>query len=220
MLLAEMQLLGLIVSLCLLAFGLTPEHIRSIHSSRRSAQGIELPQSDSCRGEDSRCPSLWTRFLMNEAGTSHTPLPNSDSATPRKGSLLLNRPRSDLFDTHYIFFAVKCFDSNPSGIVATELRRDAEMEGDDMFEVMFDTFDDHRNGYRFRVNALGTLRDQLINDEGRVVNDNWDEKWDARAKNNRGRMGGRNCDSLQSHAIPQQCFCLGHEHASHDHAKK
>ena len=45
------------------------------------------------------------------------------------------------------------------------------MEGDDMIEFMFDTFHDHRNGYRFRVNALGTLRDQLINDEGRVVND-------------------------------------------------
>ncbi|MBI3939262.1 MAG: carbohydrate binding family 9 domain-containing protein, partial [Acidobacteria bacterium] len=87
-----------------------------------------------------------------------------------------------LFNTRYIFLGVKCYDSNPAGIVASELRRDAEMEGDDIFEVMFDTFHDHRNGYRFRVNPLGTQRDQTIGGEGQSINDNWDEKWVSKAR--------------------------------------
>lgn len=87
-----------------------------------------------------------------------------------------------LFDRRNLYMGIYCYDSNPAGIVATDLRRDGAMEGDDIFEVMFDTFHDHRNGYRFRVNPLGTIRDQQVNNEGQVVNDNWDEKWDARAR--------------------------------------
>jgi hypothetical protein len=87
-----------------------------------------------------------------------------------------------LFDSLRIYLGVFCYDSNPAGIVATELRRDDDLETDDTFEVVFDTFHDHRNGYRFRVNALGTERDELINEDGRVRNGNWDEKWDAKAR--------------------------------------
>ena len=86
-----------------------------------------------------------------------------------------------LFDTNYLYFGIYCYDSDSKAIVATELRYDAEMEGDDIFEIMIDTFHNHRNGYRFRVNPLGTIRDQSVTDEGLIVNDNWDEKWDARA---------------------------------------
>ena len=87
-----------------------------------------------------------------------------------------------LFDQLHLYLAVVCYDSNPAGIVAAELRRDDDMEGDDIFEVIFDTFHDHRNGYRFRVNPLGTQRDVTINDEGRNRNPNWDEKWEAQTQ--------------------------------------
>ena len=87
-----------------------------------------------------------------------------------------------LFDTLHLYLGIICYDSNPAGIVATELRRDAAMEGDDIFEVIFDTFHDHRNGYRFRINPLGTQRDMTVNDEGQIRNENWDEKWEAKAR--------------------------------------
>lgn len=86
-----------------------------------------------------------------------------------------------LFDRHHLYLGIFCYDSNPAGIVATELRRDAQMEGDDIFEAIFDTFHDHRNGFRFRVNPLGTMRDESVTNEGQA-NENWDEKWDARAR--------------------------------------
>jgi hypothetical protein len=84
-----------------------------------------------------------------------------------------------LFDNRKLYFAVYCFDSNPSGIVATELRRDDDLETDDSFEIMIDTFHDHRNGYRFRVNALGTMRDEAVTGEGQARNENWDENWET-----------------------------------------
>ncbi|MSO21331.1 MAG: hypothetical protein EXQ56_12915 [Acidobacteria bacterium] len=87
-----------------------------------------------------------------------------------------------LFDTDNLYIAVYCYDAEPQSIVATELRYDAEMEGDDIFEVMIDTFHDHRSGYRFRVNPLGTIRDQSVGEEGLIVNENWDEKWEAKAR--------------------------------------
>lgn len=87
-----------------------------------------------------------------------------------------------LFDQLHIYLGVICFESNPAGIVATELRRDDDMETDDIFEVMFDTFHDHRNGYRFRVNPLGTQRDEFVGNEGQSRNANWDEKWEAKAR--------------------------------------
>jgi hypothetical protein len=87
-----------------------------------------------------------------------------------------------LYDNRQIYFAVTCYDSNPAGIVATELRLDDDMETDDIFEIMLDTFHDHRNGYRFRVNPLGTRQDQFVGNEGESRNNNWDEKWDASAR--------------------------------------
>jgi Domain of unknown function (DUF5916)/Carbohydrate family 9 binding domain-like len=103
--------------------------------------------------------------------------------TPQEGKPATERTEIRiLFDHLKIYFAVMCYDSHPAGIVATELRRDDDMETDDIFEIMIDTFHDHRNGYRFRVNPLGTQYDQFVGNEGETRNNNWDEKWESSAR--------------------------------------
>jgi hypothetical protein len=82
-----------------------------------------------------------------------------------------------LFDDEALYFGVRCFDSNPKGIVARERRRDNPLTGDDRFEIVLDTFHDHRNGYYFVINPLGTQFDALITDEGQDLNVEWDERW-------------------------------------------
>ncbi|MCZ6750261.1 MAG: DUF5916 domain-containing protein [Acidobacteria bacterium] len=97
-----------------------------------------------------------------------------------------------LFDTHHIYFGVICYDSNPAGIRATELRRDNSLENDDIFELILDTFHDRRNGYLFRINPLGTLFDATVTNEGQTYSEdsderwdaNWDEKWEAQTQIN------------------------------------
>src|SRR5260370_23978302 len=70
-----------------------------------------------------------------------------------------------LYDKHEVYFGVTCFDSDPKGIVATELRRDVSQELDDYFEIIIDSSHDRRNAYVFQVNPLGTQRDALVTDE-------------------------------------------------------
>ena len=84
-----------------------------------------------------------------------------------------------LFDTRQLYIGVVAHDSDPSGIRATELRRDDQFDNDDIFELVLDTFHDHRNGYLFRINPLGTLHDATITNEGQNTNRNWDEQWEA-----------------------------------------
>ena len=84
-----------------------------------------------------------------------------------------------LFDTQRLYLGVIAHDSDPSGIRATELRRDDQFDSDDIFEFVLDTFHDHRNGYLFRINPLGTLHDATIANEGQNTNRNWDEQWEA-----------------------------------------
>jgi hypothetical protein len=85
-----------------------------------------------------------------------------------------------LYDSRHIYLAVICHGANPSEIRATELRRDNPLLTDDIFEVLFDTFHDHRNGYLFRINPHGTQYDETITNEGATVNSNWDERWEVR----------------------------------------
>ncbi len=122
--------------------------------------------------------------VMDEASwASAPPVRRLIQRDPKMGELTTEPTEVRiLFDTDNLYVAVYCFDSEPEKIVATELRYDAEMEGDDIFEVMIDTFHDHRSGYRFRVNPLGTIRDQSVGEEGLIVNENWDEKWEAKAR--------------------------------------
>ena len=92
-----------------------------------------------------------------------------------------------LYDSERIYFGVMCFDSEPARIVANEMRRDAELQGDDRFVVALDTFNDHRNAVLFATNPLGAQMDALVRDEGASLNTNWDGIWVV--KTQRGKDG-------------------------------
>jgi hypothetical protein len=84
-----------------------------------------------------------------------------------------------LYDKHEVYFGITCFDSNPKGIVATELRRDVSQELDDYFEIIINSSHDRRNAYVFQVNPLGTQRDALITEEQAAENGDGDPGWDG-----------------------------------------
>ena len=87
-----------------------------------------------------------------------------------------------LYDRRFLYFGIRCYDSDPKKIVASELRRDADYSVDDSFSVLISPNNDRRNGYTFTVNALGTQFDALISDEGRVNDLNWDGIWRSNAR--------------------------------------
>jgi uncharacterized protein DUF5916/cellulose/xylan binding protein with CBM9 domain len=82
-----------------------------------------------------------------------------------------------LVDAEAMYFGIICHDSDPHGVIARELRRDNPLAADDHFEIVLDTFHDHRNAFHFAINPLGTQYDALITDEGQDINAEWNERW-------------------------------------------
>jgi hypothetical protein len=84
------------------------------------------------------------------------------------------------YDDENIYFAARCFDSQPDRIAADELRRDNGnvFRLNDTIVMTLDTFHDLRNGYAFQTNPIGALRDQAINDGSQ--NDSWNTVWDVK----------------------------------------
>ncbi len=97
---------------------------------------------------------------------------------PRVGEPVTERTEIRvLLDAEAIYIGATCFDSNRDGIIGREMRRDNALANDDRFEIVIDTFHDHRNAYHFVINPLGTQYDALITDEGQDINLEWDERW-------------------------------------------
>jgi hypothetical protein len=86
-----------------------------------------------------------------------------------------------LFDADTLYIAARCRDSQPSRIVANDMRRDGRnVSQNDNLSVVLDTFHDRRNGFEFLVNAIGGMWDTQITDES-GTNRDWNTIWISRS---------------------------------------
>ena len=100
------------------------------------------------------------------------------------------------YSTKTLYVAVVCFDTSPEKIVVSDSRRDADLNDDDSFLFIIDTYNDQQNGFLFGTNADGMEYDAQIDNEGEgnfsanrqqggVVggtNINWDASWEVKTK--------------------------------------
>jgi hypothetical protein len=70
------------------------------------------------------------------------------------------------YDATSLYFAVMCYDTEPDAVVATEMRRDADLTEDDFIEIILDTFHDRQNGFLFATNPAGARFDAQVRNEG------------------------------------------------------
>lgn len=86
------------------------------------------------------------------------------------------------YDQSAIYVAFRCFDPDPSKIVAREFRHGASLDGEDSVALVIDPFytrqDEGMNF--FLVNAIGTRNEQFSS--GRAAKREWRGEWDAKAK--------------------------------------
>ena len=87
-----------------------------------------------------------------------------------------------LRDDEQLYFGIRCFDRTASGISATKMGRDAELEGDDHVIIVLDTFGDRRNGFFFAVNPRAARAEGQISNNSEHLNYDWDGIWDAAAR--------------------------------------
>ncbi|MBI4465551.1 MAG: carbohydrate binding family 9 domain-containing protein [Acidobacteria bacterium] len=163
----------------LLAIAVTSLALEAEAQQRRS-RDPNTPTVTAVRAQE---PIVLDGLLTEEAWKLAEPASAFLQRDPRQGEPASERTEVRiLFDTRHLYLGIVCYDSTPSALRATELRRDNSLNNDDLFEVIFDTLHDHRNGYLFRINPLGTQYDSTITNEGQTVNANWDEKWEVKSR--------------------------------------
>ncbi len=85
------------------------------------------------------------------------------------------------YDHEKIYFAFRCYESNPKNITAKELARDVSLGEDDRVQIILDTFLDQRTGYWFQVGPRGSIGDALLSENGATLNKDWDGLWEGKA---------------------------------------
>lgn len=85
------------------------------------------------------------------------------------------------FDANNIYFAVKCWDDRDK-ITAKEMARDVSLGKDDRIQIILDTYLDKRNGYWFQIGPRGSIGDAVVNENGAVLNKEWDGLWTGKAR--------------------------------------
>lgn len=83
-----------------------------------------------------------------------------------------------LYDDKTLYIGVWVFDSEPSGIMGSEMKRDAGLNKGDQLKINLDTFHDHRNAFYFSTNPLGAYKDANTVENGRTINYDWNAVWD------------------------------------------
>ena len=107
-----------------------------------------------------------------------------------------------IFTNDTLYIGVMCFDREPTSIIMTDSRRDADLEDTDSFRMIFDTYSDQQNGFVFGTNAAAMEYDGQVTNEGQGggglrfnqqsgagggFNLNWDAAWEVRTQvNDRG----------------------------------
>ncbi|MDC0928971.1 DUF5916 domain-containing protein, partial [Flavobacteriaceae bacterium] len=94
-----------------------------------------------------------------------------------------------------LFISVVGFDSDPSKIVVSDSKRDADLNDEDSFLFILDTYNDFQNGFLFGTNSDGMQYDAQIDNEGignfnpnsrqkggtlGGTNVNWDASWEVK----------------------------------------
>lgn len=121
--------------------------------------------------------------LNDAVWQSAVPLSAFVQTRPSTGAVPSQRTELMLaHDGRTLFVAIRAFDTQPSAIIARNLRRDVEaIASDDSVTLVFDPQASGRNGFVFTVNALGAQRDGLVSD-GSVSSFDFDTLWKSAAR--------------------------------------
>jgi hypothetical protein len=163
-----------------------------VAATQDSAPGVPVPPLVQSRDADGRVTIRATRIevaphvdgiLDDELYRSLTPITNFIQQDPDEGQLATEPTLVwVLFDERTLYISARCRDSQPTRIVANDMRRDGRnVSQNDNLSVVLDTFHDRRNGYEFLVNSIGGMWDSQITDE-RDANRDWNTIWVSRSR--------------------------------------
>lgn len=84
------------------------------------------------------------------------------------------------YDAKFVYFAIRCDDSQPGTIRAVEYRTNSSLGGDDHIEIQIDPFGNFADRHRFRINPRGAT--DLSVPGGRANKREWQGEFQAAAR--------------------------------------
>ena len=147
-------------------------------------------------------PKIDGNILSDPLWSEINPIKNLIQIKPRFGELASEKTEIRIaFSDKILFIGVICFDKNPEKIVVSDSRRDSDLNDDDSFLFIIDTYNDQQNGFLFGTNSNGMEYDAQIDNEGKGnfnanrqqggviggTNINWDASWEV--KTDKGDYG-------------------------------
>jgi hypothetical protein len=145
-------------------------------------------------------PTLDGDVLGDAAWAQATPITTFWQEQPNEGQPASERTEVRvIFTADTLYIGAVMYDSDPSGIIVSDARRDAPMDDTDSFQMIVDTYRDRQNGFVFGTNPAGIEYDGQVTNEGQGggglgfgqtaaggsgsgFNINWDGAWTVRSK--------------------------------------
>lgn len=170
-----------------LASPLSPALAAHDDDSIRTAEAVRIDGAPTLDG-----------ILSEDVWEIAAPLSDFVQADPLEG-----QPASEktevriLYNEDALFFGVVCYDTEPSQLVVTDSRRDANLAEMDSFFIILDTYHDYQNGFVFATNPAGLEYDGHVTNQGEGgqqggsrqqtgsgagFNKNWDASWRVRTQ--------------------------------------
>src|SRR5687768_17517088 len=119
--------------------------------------------------------------LDEEVWKRTVPVTDFIQRIPRTGELSDERTEVRvLYDDDNLYVGVTAFDSRPA-LVIKELKKDFDINGTDLIQVIIDSLHDGRSGFSLSVNPAGAKRDNQLSSNN-ASNVDWDGVWDVKAR--------------------------------------
>lgn len=142
-------------------------------TSMHAQESISVQYTETSIIVDGELESLW--YSADSAENFIQLEPSRGEPSTRKTVVRI------LQDSKSLYFSFVCYINAVNETTARIQRRDQLNYSDDIVSIILDTYNDKRTAMLFQVNALNTLADAKINDDGKNVDYLWDTEWDARA---------------------------------------
>ncbi len=174
-----------------------------IAAAQPAAGGVNTAAASANVAAASRAPEapmLDGDVLGDPAWAQATPITGFTQEQPNEGQPVSERTEVRvIFTNDTLYIGAVMYDSDPSGIIVSDARRDAPMDDTDSFQMIVDTYRDRQNGFVFGTNPAGIEYDAQVTNEGQGgggqgggqmqsggsgagFNINWDAAWEVRTK--------------------------------------
>lgn len=137
---------------------------------RKSVTAVKVAPEDAIKLDGIFDEPVWARAQPATTFVQQDPLNGAPPTEPTEVRFA--------FSPDALYMAVTCYDSDPSGMRGTTMKRDEFLRADDRFMWVFDPFLNQQGGYFFEMNPAGLMADALMGPTGPVSRE-WDGIWDS-----------------------------------------